>query len=124
MTQRRSGIPESRTKLRASVILILTVISIGTLGYSLIEGWSFFDSLYMTVITITTIGFEEVHKMSEAGRTFTVVLIVFSVGAVFYALNSAARAILEGELADILVVLGKEENLSQLEKKAGLNGSR
>jgi voltage-gated potassium channel len=101
MVNKRQGIMDSRTRLRASVILILTVISIGTAGYSLIEGWSFFDSLYMTVITITTIGFEEVHRMSEAGRIFTVVLIIFSVGAVFYALNSAARAIIEGELADV-----------------------
>jgi voltage-gated potassium channel len=77
------------------------VIAVGTAGYSILEGWGFFDSLYMTVITITTIGFKEVHKMSEPGRVFTVVLIFFSVGAVFYSLNNAARILIEGELKDI-----------------------
>ena len=83
------------------MILILSVITIGTAGYSFLEGWGLLDSLYMTVITITTIGFREVHDMSEGGRMFTVVLIFFSVGAVFYALNNAARLIIEGEIKDI-----------------------
>ena len=39
--------------------------------------------------------------MSDAGRFFTVVLIFFSVGAVFYALNNAARLIIEGEIKDL-----------------------
>ncbi len=68
MVGKLKGMLDSRTRLRVSAILILTVISIGTAGYCLMEGWSFFDSLYMTVITITTIGFEEVHRMSEAGQ--------------------------------------------------------
>ena len=30
----------------------------------LIEGWGFFDALYMTVTTITTVGFKEVRALS------------------------------------------------------------
>lgn len=92
---------KTRRQLACSVILILGVIALGTVGYSMLEGWGVLDSLYMTVITITTIGFEEVHEMSEPGRVFTVFLIFFSVGAVFYSLNNAARIIIEGELKDV-----------------------
>jgi voltage-gated potassium channel len=67
----------------------------------IIEGWGLLDAVYMTVITITTIGFKEVGVLSEPGRIFTVLLIFFSVGAVFYSLNNAARVIIEGELADV-----------------------
>lgn len=92
---------ELRNKLLFSIFLIVMVITAGTVGYVILEGWGLFDALYMTVITITTIGYEEVHELSEAGRVFTVVLILISVGAVFYALNYAARAIIEGEIKNI-----------------------
>lgn len=84
-----------------SLSLIALVVAVGTTGYVILEGWGAFDALYMTVITITTIGYGEVYKLSRAGRVFTVFLIFFSVGAVFYSLNNAARIIIEGELKDI-----------------------
>ncbi len=40
----------------------------------IVEGWSFWGSLYMTVITLATLGYREVHEMSLAGQGFTVVL--------------------------------------------------
>ena len=48
--------------LRLSLLVLVVVIALGSLGYSLIEGWSVFDSLYMTVITLATVGFREVHR--------------------------------------------------------------
>jgi len=92
---------DKKKQLILSFVLIVLVICTGTAGYSLLEGWGLLDSLYMTVITITTIGFKEVHDMSDNGRLFTVLLIIFSVGAVFYSLNNAARIIIEGELKGI-----------------------
>lgn len=91
----------TRRQLVLSLLLIVFVITVGTLGYMFIEGWEFLDSVYMTVITITTIGFREVHELSEKGRIFTVILIFFSVGVIFYSLNNAARILIEGELKDI-----------------------
>jgi len=40
-----------------AIIVLLILLIAGTVGYRLIEGWSFFDALYMTVTTITTVGF-------------------------------------------------------------------
>ncbi len=91
----------ARKQIIASLALILLVITFGTVGYYILEDWGLLDSLYMTVITITTIGFKEVHVMSDSGRVFTVLLIFFSVGVVFYALNNAAKLLIEGELKDL-----------------------
>jgi voltage-gated potassium channel len=89
-----------RKKLSLSVFLIFLIISFGTVGYMLIERWSFLDSLYMTIITLSSVGFKEVHEVSTYGRIFTVFLIIGGVGTVVYALNAGAKIIIEGELRE------------------------
>jgi voltage-gated potassium channel len=83
------------------IIAIIGVISFGTIGYSVIEQWNLFDSLYMTVITLTTVGFEEVHSLSKTGRVFTIVLVLSGVGAMLYTMSVAARILIEGEIREI-----------------------
>lgn len=78
------------------VLLILgIVIGGGTLGYTLIEGWSLFDSLYMTVITITTTGYKEVGELSSAGKVFSMALMFIGIGIFFYTLNSIIPLVIE-----------------------------
>ena len=77
--------------------ILLLVLIFGTIGYKLIEGWSFLDSLFMTITTITTVGYAEVHPLSVAGRTFTIFLILGGVGTAFYILTSLVQYIIEGE---------------------------
>ena len=84
------------------IIVIIGVISFGTIGYSIIERWNLFDSLYMTIITLTTVGYGEVHTLSKAGKFFTIILILSGVGSMLYALGSGAKTLIEGELREIL----------------------
>lgn len=72
---------------RSFVLLILSfaaLLAVGIIGYSVIEGWSFAESLYMTIITITTTGYQEVHPLSFEGRMFTIVLLCTGVCALAY----------------------------------------
>ena len=98
------------------IITMIFVISSGMIGYTLIEKWSLFDSLYMTIVTLTTVGFEEVHTLTRAGRIFTVILILSGVGAMFYALSVGARVIFEGEIREIL---GRKKLSKKIEKIKG-----
>ncbi|MGD8267860.1 MAG: ion channel, partial [Desulfobacterales bacterium] len=50
-----------------SACLSIALLAIGSLGYMLIEGWGFLDSLYMTVITLATVGYGETHTLSVTG---------------------------------------------------------
>ncbi len=84
-------------KLRYALLLIVLVIMIGTVGYMIIEGYSFIDSLYMTVITITTVGFQEIHPLSDSGKIFTMFLIISSMGAFFYSVSIITTTIVDGE---------------------------
>lgn len=49
----------------------------GTVGYMIIEGWSFSDAFYMTAITVTAVGYHEVHPMTSggAGQYWTMALV-------------------------------------------------
>jgi voltage-gated potassium channel len=90
-----------RKKVIQVLSLVVLIIVLGTLGYRMIEGWNFLDSLYMTVITVTTVGYGEVHRLSPKGTVFTILLIVGGVGTALYAFTEGARFILEGEIQEI-----------------------
>jgi voltage-gated potassium channel len=60
----------------AALAILLLLSAIGTVGYVLIEGWAIGDALYMAAITLTAVGYSEVHPLTEAGRTFTMILLV------------------------------------------------
>jgi voltage-gated potassium channel len=79
------------------IVALIGLLVFGTLGYVIIEGWTYFDALYMTVITIITVGYGEVHPLSTNGRIFTMVLSLGGVGGAFYILTSLVQATLEGE---------------------------
>jgi voltage-gated potassium channel len=86
----------TRERRLAASLAILTLISLGgALGYSVIEGASLGDGLYMTVITISTVGFQEVFPLSATGRLFTTGLIVVGVGAALYTAATALEIGLE-----------------------------
>lgn len=80
--------------------LLGAVISFGTVGYMVLEGWGFVDALYMTMLTLTAVGFTEVHPLDTGGKLFTISLIVMGVTVVVLALSLVARAIEEGGLGE------------------------
>jgi voltage-gated potassium channel len=97
-------------------VLIVGVILFGTIGYMAVEGWDFFDSLYMTIITLTTVGYMEVHDLSKIGRGFTIILILTGVGTMLYVLSVGARILLEGELRELF---GRRKLSKKIEKLEG-----
>jgi len=59
------------------VLLFLAGLTVaGVVGYMVVEGWSFYDALYMSAITLTAVGYQEVHPLSQAGRYLTMGLLL------------------------------------------------
>jgi voltage-gated potassium channel len=92
----------SRTKILIGVGMLLGIMVIGVTGYMLIEGDRFLNALYMTVITISTVGFGEIHKLSDAGKIFTMFLIISSFTTFAYALTTISTHFFEGQLTFFL----------------------
>jgi voltage-gated potassium channel len=83
-------------KLIAAALVAL--IAGGTAGYHFIEGWSWFDGLYMVVITISTIGYGEVHPLDKPGRALTMAVILGGVALLALLFGALTQALLEVEL--------------------------
>jgi len=74
----------------------------GALGYRFIEGWTFFEGLYMSVISITTVGFTEVRPLSPEGRIFTSILIMVGVAVITFSFGAITRYFVAGEIRGLL----------------------
>src|SRR3954465_3749168 len=95
-----------------AVLLILAVF--GTIGFHLLEGWTWFDGFYMVVTTFTTIGYGEVHPLSPAGRLFNVFLILIGVGVVFLIIGALTQSVIEFEFNHIFGRRKMEREISRL----------
>lgn len=78
--------------------LLCAVIAGGTIGYSLVEGWTIRESVYMTLITVTTVGFGEVRPLSPAGQRFTILLILSGLFTAGYAATAVVGYVFEGQI--------------------------
>ena len=88
----------SLTLLRLLLLPTLVLLA-GTVGYMLLEDWSWLDATYMTVITLSTVGFGEVQDLTREGRIFTALLILLGVGAISYMFTVGTQEIVAGQLS-------------------------
>ena len=88
--------------LKISFIILALLVTLGVVGYMGIEGWRFLDSLYMTVITLSTVGFKEVRDLNDAGKLFTMFLIIVGVSVIGYIVGSLAQIMFEGQFQRII----------------------
>lgn len=101
-------------KLWIVIFTIFFILVSGTLGYIVIEDYPPLDAFYMTVITIATVGFREVKDLSNHGKIFTSILILFGVSTVAYGYSVITTIIIEGELKQIWVLKRRKKMIEKL----------
>jgi voltage-gated potassium channel len=92
--------PQFFKRLLFIALFLTFALTVGTLGFVFIEGWSAFDSFYMTLMTLTTVGYGEVHPLSFQGRLFASLLMLIGVTTVFVGIGILAETLLRLEMLD------------------------
>lgn len=104
-----------RRFLTVGGVLVAATLT-GTIGFRLVEGWSFFDAFYMSLITLTTVGYGEIHPLSQYGRMFASFLMLVGVTSVFVSFAIMGDTLLRLELADYF---GRRRRTRMLQQIAG-----
>lgn len=92
---------------RLPLIFMALIMLAGTIGYMVIDGFTLIDAIYQTGITFTTVGFGEVEPISDAGRLFTITLIITGFAVFSMAIGILVNEINRGTIFAII----KERNM-------------
>jgi voltage-gated potassium channel len=107
---------DAQRRIYLALLALVAVVVLGTFGYIILEDISFLTGLYMTVITITTVGFSEVIPLSDAGRVFTMILIITGFSCLTFFGHSFIEAVMERALS------GRGERKKMKRRIQGLKG--
>jgi voltage-gated potassium channel len=94
--------------------LVAGLLAFGTIGFHLIEHWTWFNSLYATLMTVSTIGAEPENQLSQAGRSFNVVLIFLGIGVIGYAIGLLTHGVVQSELGRFFGRRRMEKEIAKL----------
>lgn len=97
----RSELYEELKPFRLPFILLQLILMIGTIGYIVIDDMALMDAIYQTGITFTTVGFGEIAPISDAGRIFTVTLIIAGFSIMTFSVGLVVEVINKGDLINI-----------------------
>ncbi|WMJ80764.1 potassium channel protein [Clostridium sp. MB40-C1] len=105
-------------KERGNIVIIfsalITLLIIGTVGYSHLLKVNFIDALYMTVITISTVGYTEVGKMTPEAKLFSIGVIFSGLGVAGYVFTSTVSLFLESDFKEAWRRKRMESKIAQL----------
>ena len=82
---------------RKAFLMVVGIVLFGVSGYIFLEDYSMLEAIYMTILTMSTVGFAEVKPLSDAGRVFTIFLILSSLSVFTYFLTLISKYILDGD---------------------------
>ncbi|MBU0631822.1 NAD-binding protein [bacterium] len=87
---------------RLPLILTVLIMLIGTFGYMLIDDFPLMDAIYQTGITFTTVGYGEIFPISQAGRIFTITLIISGFAVFSSAIGTLVSELNKGVISKVL----------------------
>ncbi len=102
-------------RVRNALLLLVSTILGGTVGYMLVAGLGWLDALYQTVVTITTVGYTDLVP-TKSVKPFTIVVALFGAVNMAYIISVVTGSLVE---VQILGAFGRHK----MEKQAkGMQG--
>ncbi len=99
---------------RLPLILTVMMMLVGTMGYIVIDDFPLMDAIFQTGITFTTVGFGEIQKLSDAGRMFTITLIILGFGVFSFSVGILVEVLNKGDLISIMKERSMLYNIARL----------
>ncbi|MDO9511972.1 MAG: NAD-binding protein [Bacteroidales bacterium] len=109
-------------RLMHSLVLLFIITMIGVQGYVWIENYSYLNALYETVITLSTVGYGELSPLSDAGKLFTIFLIIAGLGIFAYTISAISSNIMEGKMQFYFKTFRKRYELRNMENHVIVTG--
>ena len=130
-----------RTMLGKVIFLIVTFITIGTIGFYFLEApaqsLSLMDSFYWTVITVTTIGFGDIHPITIPGQILAIVLAFIGVAVISLTFATILELAIESrffqnrkfmrmvnKMDEITLIVGYNERIQVLIEELSTEGNK
>lgn len=92
--------PLKRVRLGAMVTGVVFVASV--LGYRILGGYDWVESVWMVVITVASVGFGERSQLPPHMQIFTVLVILVGMSSVAYTFGGLLQMLLAGELENAM----------------------
>ncbi|MFZ4719284.1 MAG: potassium channel family protein [Ilumatobacteraceae bacterium] len=89
-------------RLRGPLVAAAVAITVASAGYVVVEGWRWDDALYMSMITMGQVGYGEVHPLTDAGRYWTMAVILAGFAVFVYSAASLTALFVSGDVAAAL----------------------
>lgn len=83
-------------------VYLVGVITIGVIGFMIIDDFSFINAIYMTVITVSTVGFREAQPLSDGGKLFTAFLIMGSLGVLTFFITAITQSLFQTQMSFLI----------------------
>jgi voltage-gated potassium channel len=100
--------------LGAAVWLVAIAILLGVFGFMYFEKYTVLEAFYMTIITLSTVGYQEVRPISNQGKIFVSMLILFNVFVFTYGASAFTYFVIQGEYFRNLYIKRNIKRVSKL----------
>ncbi len=94
-------------RMPVSLLFFLAVVVCGTIGFHFIEDFSWATSTYFTIVTITTVGYGDIAPQTDAGRLFSIPVIILGVYSGISTLTYLFGSVLEYRVRRAISGIGK-----------------
>jgi len=65
---------------RGPALLVASLLIVGTVFYTLVEGWGVIDAVYFSAMSLATVGYGDLVPETSEGKLFTVVYVLAGIG--------------------------------------------
>ncbi len=93
---------------------IAVMIAFGSIGFHLLENFTWNESIYIATQTVTTVGYGDLTPKSVRGQLFASIFMLVGVGTVLYALTVLAQATIQSQVLEALGIRRKTKEMEKL----------